>query len=96
MSERTLSPATYYIVFAALVLLTLGTVGISFIDIGSWHLTAGLVISTFKAAVVALFFMHVLYSSRLTWTVILGAILWLAILMTLTMTDYLTRGWLAY
>lgn len=96
MSERIMAPSTYYMVFTGLVLLTLLTVGVSFAELGSFHLVAGLVIGTCKASLVALFFMHVLYSSRLTWAVILGALLWLAILLTLTMSDYLTRGWMAY
>ncbi len=96
MSQQIIAPTTYYAVFAALILLTLLTVGVSFVDIGSWHLFVGLVIGTCKALLVALFFMHVLYSGRLTWVIVMGALVWLAILLTLTMTDYLTRGWLAY
>jgi cytochrome c oxidase subunit 4 len=96
MSERIMAPTTYYAVFMGLVLLTVLTVWISFAELGSFHLVAGLIIGTCKAALVALFFMHVLYSSRLTWAVILGALLWLAILMTFTLSDYLTRGWMAY
>jgi hypothetical protein len=38
--------------------------------------------------------MHLLYSSRLTWLVVGGAVLFLGIMLTLTMSDYLTRGWL--
>ena len=41
-----------------------------------------------------LFFMHVKYSSRLTWVVVIGSLFWLGILLTLTFSDYLTRDWL--
>jgi caa(3)-type oxidase subunit IV len=37
--------------------------------------------------------MHVIQSTRLTWVVILAAVLWLAVLFVLTFADYLTRGW---
>ena len=37
--------------------------------------------------------MHVKYSPRLTWVVVIGSVFWLGILLTLTMSDYLTRGW---
>ena len=57
---------------------------------------AALAIAMFKATLVVLFFMHVKYSTRLTWAVVLGAIFWLGILLTLTMTDYLTRVWRTY
>jgi cytochrome c oxidase subunit 4 len=39
-----------------------------------------------------LFFMHVKYSSRLTWAVIAGGVFWLLILLTI-IGDYLTRAW---
>jgi cytochrome c oxidase subunit 4 len=51
----------------------------------------GLVIATCKATLVVLFFMHVLYSSRLTWIVIVVAVFWLGLLMVLTFCDYLSR-----
>jgi cytochrome c oxidase subunit 4 len=69
------------------------TVAISFLELSpSWHLTLGLSIATVKAALVLLFFMHVLHSSPQTRVAIGAAILWLAILFSLTLTDYLTRG----
>jgi cytochrome c oxidase subunit 4 len=40
-----------------------------------------------------LFFMHVKYSTRLTWVVVIGGVFWLGILLTLTFGDYLTRAW---
>jgi hypothetical protein len=36
------------------------------------------------------------YSTRLTWAVVLGSLFWLGILLTLTLGDYLTRGWRTY
>jgi cytochrome c oxidase subunit IV len=46
-----------------------------------------------KASLVILFFMHVWYSQPLTWVVALSGLLWLAILLTYTLTDYMSRGW---
>ena len=43
---------------------------------------------------VALFFMHVRHSTLLTRLVVLGGLIWLAILLLLTLTDFLTRGWM--
>ena len=38
--------------------------------------------------------MHVRYSSRLTWLVIGSGVFWLFILLSITMSDYLSRGWM--
>ena len=40
--------------------------------------------------------MHVKYSTRLTWVVVIGASLWLGVLFVLTFADYLTRYWVIY
>jgi cytochrome c oxidase subunit 4 len=41
-----------------------------------------------------LWFMHVRYSTRLTWIVVIAGFFWLGILLALTMSDYISRGWL--
>ena len=37
--------------------------------------------------------MHVRWSTRLTWLVVASGFFWLLILFSVTMTDFLTRGW---
>lgn len=98
MSEHIVMPRVYYTVFAALIVLTLLTVGLSFVSFGPpiWHTLVGLAIATGKALLVVLFFMHVLYGSRLTWVVVLSTVFWLGVLMVFTLSDYLTRDILAY
>ena len=93
MAEHITSPRTYIQVLVALLVLTALTVGLSRLPLGEWHTVIGLAIAVVKAALVILFFMHVIYSSRLTWLVALGGLLWLAILIGLTMNDYIARGW---
>ena len=39
--------------------------------------------------------MHVRYSPRLTWVVVTAGFFWLAIMITLTLSDYMTRNTLA-
>src|SRR5262249_22281960 len=46
-----------------------------------------------KALLVVLFFMHAWQSTRLVWLVGFAGLTWLAILLGLTLTDYLSRGW---
>jgi cytochrome c oxidase subunit 4 len=92
MPERTISVRTYVVVCAVLVLFTFLTVGVSFIPLkGVWHIVLGLTIGACKATLVVLFFMHALFSPRLTWTVIIVMSFWLGILLVLTLADYFTR-----
>ena len=83
----------YYAVFAALIFGTALTVGVAFIDLGWLNNVLMLGIAVTKALLVVLFFMHVRWSTRLTWVVAASGFFWLLILFGLTMTDYLSRGW---
>ena len=40
------------------------------------------------------FFMHALHSHRLTLVIAVASLLWLAIMISLTLSDYHSRGWL--
>jgi cytochrome c oxidase subunit 4 len=93
MAEHVLSSRTYVIVCGVLILLTVLTVGLSFLPLGgAWHLAFGMTIGLCKATLVVLFFMHVLFSSRLTRLVVLVSCGWLLILLVLTLSDYFSRG----
>lgn len=93
MSTQVISPVTYIIVTAALLLLTVLTVGMSFVDMAAeWHLVSGLTIGVCKASLVGLFFMHLIHSPRTTWAVVIVTLFWLvAVLIGLTFTDYASR-----
>ena len=96
MSDHIVPTRVYYTIFGVLMLGTYLTVQMAFIDLGPFNTVAALVIAVFKATLVVLFFMHVKYSSRLTWAVVGGSVFWLGILLVLTMGDYLTRSWLMF
>jgi cytochrome c oxidase subunit 4 len=92
MTERTISPARSIAAFVALVVLTLATVGLSFIRMGpAGHLAVGLAFGAAKAFLVALIFMHLLSSPARTWLAAAIGLFWLGILLVLTLDDYLTR-----
>ena len=93
MSETIVPVRTYVAVFLTLMVLTLLTTGIAFVDLGFFSPVIALTIAVVKAAVVVLFFMHLRYSTRLTWVVGGAAVFWLGILLVLTLSDYLTRSW---
>ena len=96
MSEYIVPTRTYYVVFLTLMVCTAMTIAVAFVDLGPFNTVVALGIAVFKSALVVLFFMHAKYSPRLTWAVIVGAVLWLGILLLLTMGDYLTRSWRTY
>ena len=93
MSAHILPKRVYYTIFAILMFCTYLTVQIAFFDLGALNTIAAIGIACFNATIVILFFMHVKYSTRLTWAVVLGSIFWFGILIALTMSDYLTRVW---
>ena len=76
------------------MVLTGLTVFASFLELGDWNIVLALGIATIKATLVMLFFMHLYYSSKLTKITMVAAIFFLFLLLALSMTDYLTRGWL--
>ena len=94
MAEHILPKRTYYTVFAILMFCTYLTWQVAYFDLGPFNTVAALAIAAFKATLVVLFFMHVRYSTRLTWAVVAGGLFWLGILLALTMSDYLSRGFI--
>lgn len=93
MTDHILPTRVYYTIFGLLMLCTYLTVQIAFFDLGRLNAIAALGIAVFKATLVVLYFMHVKYSPKLTWAVVLGSVFWLSIMLVLTMGDYLTRAW---
>jgi cytochrome c oxidase subunit 4 len=89
-----IAPAKLYVaIWAILTALTLTTVLVSLVDIGPMNVVVALVIATIKGTLVVLFFMHLRYSPKLTMATVVAAMFWLFLLLSLTMTDYLTRAW---
>jgi cytochrome c oxidase subunit 4 len=83
----------YFLVFFALLALTALTTGVAFIDLGKWNTVLALLIAFCKATMVVLFFMHLRWSTHLMRIVMVSSLLWLAILITLTLSDVFTRQW---
>lgn len=94
MREHIVSPKVYYVIFIALVVFTVVTWSVAKLDLGKMNAVVALTIAVIKATLVVLYFMHVRYSSRLTWVFVCAGFFWLAIMVALTLGDYMTRGWL--
>ena len=94
MSEHIVSRTVYFAVFAALMVLTVITYLAAQVHFGyeALNTIVALAIAVTKATLVILYFMHVRYSPRLTWVVIASGFLWLAIMIGITLLDYLTRN----
>jgi cytochrome c oxidase subunit 4 len=63
------------------------------VNLGQFNKVVALGIASLKATLVVLYFMHVKYASRLTKLIVVTGFFFLAILLTLTMADYGSRGW---
>jgi cytochrome c oxidase subunit 4 len=93
MSAHIVPVKTYVGIFIALLVLTALTTGVAFMDLGPFNTVVALTIAVVKMLLVILFFMHVKYSSGLTRIVIVAGFFFLAILVSLTLADEVTRGW---
>ena len=96
MSAHVLPKSIYYGIFSALMVLTAATVAVAFVNLGSFNFPVAIGIAITKATLVILFFMHAKYSSKLTKLFVGTAFFFLFILLTLSLTDYLSRGWKTY
>lgn len=92
-SHHAVPTKIYYAIFATLIVLTGITVAVAYVDLGPINIVAALTIAGFKATIVALYFMHVKYSTRLIKLVVIAGLYWMGIIFALTLSDYLTRGW---
>ncbi len=81
-------------IWLTLIFCTALTAAVAFVDLGPLNTIVALTIATFKATLVVLFFMHVKYThEKLTPLVIVSAIFFLFLLLSLSMADYATRLW---
>ena len=85
------SLTSYLVIFVLLMLLLVATIAIAAFDLGRLNVVAALVIAVAKALLVILFFMHVRHNPRITWAFVAAGFFWLGILVTLTLTDYVSR-----
>ncbi|HZR20505.1 MAG TPA: cytochrome C oxidase subunit IV family protein [Verrucomicrobiae bacterium] len=93
MSSTIIPKKIFIRVWAALLVLLLLTWSLAQLNLGKFNAVAALTIAVAKMLLVILYFMHVRYSSRLTWIFVAAGFIWLVILVDLTLSDYLTRGW---
>ena len=92
MSEKIVPKRVYFTIFALLLGFTFLTVWVASLDLGPLNTIVALTIAVTKALLVALWFMHIKYSNRLTQLVVASGLFWLVIMVALTLFDYKTRS----
>ena len=92
MSEKIVPKRVYFTIFFLLLFFTGMTVWVASRDLKEWNTPIALAVAVTKALLVALWFMHIKYSKRLTQIVVASGLFWLVIMVALTMFDYGTRN----
>ena len=92
-SSHIVSPKVYGVIFGALLVGTAITVAASYANFGIFNPIVALGIACTKAVLVILFFMHVKYSSRLTKLTVAAGFFTFLVLITMSLTDYISRAW---
>src|SRR6202041_2784162 len=93
--EHTTRSQGFYIAIGVILLvLTITTAAVAFVNLGPFNPVVALLIATIKALLVVLFFMHVKGASeKLTGVIVFSGFFFLAILLSLSLADFLTRSW---
>jgi cytochrome c oxidase subunit 4 len=96
MSQSRQNIYVLFAAFVALLLLLALTVEAARHDLGRWNFVVAVMIATAKAVLIMICFMHVRRAAQITQLVVCAGFFWLAILFTLSLADYWTRGWLLF
>jgi cytochrome c oxidase subunit 4 len=85
--HHVVGPKTYLSILAALLVLTAD------INMGVFSPIVALAIACLKAVLVILFFMHIRYSSRVMMLTVGAGFFTFLVLITMTLSDYISRNW---
>lgn len=81
----------YFGVATALLVFTFITVWVAQFDFGAMNMTIAMLVAAFKASLVCLYFMHLLYDNKIYALVFVSSLIFLAIFITFTMYDVVRR-----
>src|SRR6185295_14473016 len=77
----------YVMILATLMALTVLTVAVSYVHLGKLNLAVAIVIATFKASLVVLFFMHLKYDNKFNAMILLISLLFIGVFFAYTLND---------
>jgi cytochrome c oxidase subunit IV len=87
-----IAPVSMYVgIFLALMVLTVVTYLVTWVDLGQFNLLVAMAIAITKASLVILFFMHVWWSPKIIKVSVGMSFFFLIIMLMMVMTDYLSR-----
>src|SRR5665811_1068875 len=82
---------TFLYVLAGLIALTLTSVTLTQISLGAMTVTIALIIAAVKSSFVLRIFMHLKFENKMFSRAVIGVILLLCAVITITLLDYLNR-----
>jgi cytochrome c oxidase subunit 4 len=91
MNEPRTSLKTYWLIWVTLMVLLGATLLVSRFNLGGGNTPLALLISLAKMVLVMVWFMHLRVQRKILWVFAGAGFLWLVILITLTMNDYVSR-----
>lgn len=91
--HHVVTPGVYIAVFFTLLFFTGLTVVAAYINLGIFNPVVALAIASTKAVIVVLFFMHVKYQSKLIKMTVGAGFFTFLVLITMTLSDYISRSW---
>lgn len=91
--HRIVQPGTYIAVYVALLILTGLTVAAAFVDLHILNPIIAVGIACIKGVIVILFFMHIIFQSKLIKMTVAAGFFTFLILIGMTLTDYMSRAW---
>jgi len=92
-SHHIIGPGVYSIVYVTLLAFTILTIFAADWNLRIFNPIVALAIACTKAVVVILWFMHVKYQSNLIKMTVLSGFFTFLVLITLTLSDYISRAW---
>jgi cytochrome c oxidase subunit 4 len=100
--EHLVAVRTYVATLAGLMGLLVLTIAVAFVNIdhwtsvhglgSGWNTAIALTIAVIKGLLIFLIFMHLKYTGRNTLAFSIAGFVWLLIMLSMTMTDYLSRN----
>ncbi|MBV9500715.1 MAG: oxidase [Acidobacteriaceae bacterium] len=90
------SRKTYFLTYVGLLGLLLVNTLIAFVNLGWFSTVIAIGLATIMACLVAGILMHGFYEAKIVQIIIAGGVIFFLIMMSLTMNDYFTRGWLPF
>jgi len=79
---------TYLFILAALILLTVVSVGVTYIELASLTIFTAILLASIKSILVLTFFMHLKFDNRLLQILVIAVFTLIALVLFITFLDY--------